>query len=338
MIGIIGVLSTIVLVVIIGTKYQARDAKRLAELRSIGTALELYRLTSGHYPIATGWVTDCGHAGDNWIPDGTDYDWNDMYLPTVPRDPSEDCAKNPAQSYQYWSNGEKYQIIAQLEGSNPQGGGQGGGGGLSFDGFSFQSLLGHPITATLSSSANDPTNQSPIPFTVTFSQTVVDFTQASLSVVRGFVSGVVALSQAIYNFFVTPTDNDTVVVTLNADTVHTSSGQGNEAAQYSITYDSLTPHLALSPDPLPSQVSGAFSVALNSTIRITDFSASSVSVSNGSVSGAQATPPLDGRNYAFTITPAAPGTVTVAIPAGAVHSNSGQANAASNTLITTYAP
>ena len=98
------------------------------------------------------------------------------------------------------------------------------------------------------------------------------------------------------------------------------------------------PHLALTPDPLPGTVSGAFSISLNSTVAITDFSASSVSVQNGSVSQVQETAPLDGRNYSFLVTPAAAGAVGVSIPANTVHSAASVGNTASNVLSTTYAP
>jgi type II secretory pathway pseudopilin PulG len=333
-IAIIAIIATLILGVIIAGKNKARDAERIANLRTIGQALELYRVDTGHYPVALDWVSDCGQAGNNWIPDGINYTWNTQYLPVVPRDPSQNCIKVPAQSYDYWSDGNRYQLTTQLESpATPS-----TGSGLSFDGFSFVATDGSPLIATLSSSASNPTGDAPIPFTITFTNAVVDFTQSSLAVARGFVSAFVVVSDLVYNFFVTPTDNNVVTVTLSANTVHDATGGGNTAAQYSIQYDSLDPHLALSPAPLPPSQSQPFTVTLNSTIVLTDFSAGSVTVTNGTVSEAQEIAPLDGRNYSFLVTPSAPGTVTISMTADAVHSASGHGNVASNSLNTTYAP
>ncbi len=194
------------------------------------------------------------------------------------------------------------------------------------------------VVATLTSSASSPTAQSPIPFTITFSRSVIDFTQSSLSVVRGFISGLFAVSESVYSFFVTPTDNDVVTVSIDANEVHDIDGAGNTAAQHSVEYDSLQPHLALAPDPLPTSVSGAFTVTLNSTVAVDDFSSGDVSVTNAIISNVQTIAPMDGRNYSFTVTPVAPGAVTLIIPADMVHSSAEHGNVPSNSLSTTYNP
>jgi len=332
-IGIIGLLALVILGATFLTRNKARDTKRVSDLRTIGQALELYRVSTGHYPLALNWVSDCGQTGPSWIPDGTNYGWSVLYLPVMPRDPKQDCLKVPAQSYNYWSDGERYQLTTQLESpATPS-----SGSGLTFDGFSFVASNG-PLIAFFTTSASNPTGDTPIPFTVTFSHAVVDFLQGTLSVTRGFVSSFVAVSDAVYNFFITPTDNNTVTVTLSSNSVHDQSGSGNTAAQYSIAYDSLNPHLALSPAPLPATESQPFVVTLNSTVVLTDFSAGSVSATNAAISQAQQIAPMDGRNFSFLVTPAGPGTVTIIINPDMVHSSSGHGNVASNTISTSYAP
>jgi len=331
-IGIISVLATLMLGVIIVSKYKARDTKRVADLRTIGTTLELYRIDSGHYPVAINWVSDCGPEGKNWIPDGTNYDWSTKYVEHMPRDPAQECVQSPGRAYQYRSDGNTYEVTTQLESPQPP------DAGLSFDGFSFIPVVGQPILVTLSSTVSSPTGQSPIPFTITFSRSVVDFTEAALTVARGFVSSLVAVSNAVFNFFVTPTDNDIITVSINSDTVHDSSGTGNTSAQISIIYDSLKPHLALSPEPLPAVVHGSFEVTLNSTIALVDFTSSKVTVQNGAASNVHQIAPLNGRNWAFTVTPASPGAVQIEILQGEVHSQSGQGNIESNIIQTSYSP
>lgn len=336
-IAIIGLLATMVMSSLGAARTKARDTKRVASLRTIGQMLEEYKIDYGHYPVSVEWISDCGGVANNWIPDSGDFAWSDKYISAVPRDPAQDCSKAPQQAYQYKSDGKTYQVVTQLE-SQP---GEGGASGESFDGLAFQpfspSSETSPLFATLSSVSN-PTNQSPIPFTITFSQGVLNFSQSSLSVLTGFVSGFAAVSQAVYNFFITPTDNGQITVSLPQGTVHDAQGAGNQAAQASVTYDSLKPHVALSPDPLPATELGAFSVDINTTVAVTDFSSSKVSVTNGTASGAVETAPFNGSNYSVTVTPAAAGGVSVSIPAGALHSAAGNANISSNTLSTSYAP
>jgi prepilin-type N-terminal cleavage/methylation domain-containing protein len=50
-VAIIGVLATIVLASLSDARARARDAKRLADIRTIQTALEVYYLDNGTYPL-----------------------------------------------------------------------------------------------------------------------------------------------------------------------------------------------------------------------------------------------------------------------------------------------
>jgi hypothetical protein len=96
--------------------------------------------------------------------------------------------------------------------------------------------------------------------------------------------------------------------------------------------------VALSPDPLPASVSGAFTVTVNITVGVTDFSAPKITVTNGTVSGVADIAPHNDANYSFTVTPIAAGAVSVVIADGVLHSAAGNTNVASNTLETTYTP
>lgn len=58
--GIIGILATIVLVSMNTARIKARDIKRIADLRQVSLALEIYHDTNGTYPGVTG----CSNA--NW--------------------------------------------------------------------------------------------------------------------------------------------------------------------------------------------------------------------------------------------------------------------------------
>ncbi len=329
-IAIVGILAAIVLVGLSSARSKARDAKRISDLQALASALQFYYEDTGHYPIAIGQVSECAHAG-NWIPDGTDYTWSTKYFSTTPRDPSEQCTGPDTQAYTYQSDGTTYQMTTKLERPAPP---LNANQTFAYNGSSFQPYIDtSPITVSISSSAPNPTNQSPIPLVVTFSRAVVDFSQSSLSLLRGVVSGFTEVLASVYNLFVTPTDIDTVVVSLTGNAVHDSNGVGNASAQFTITYDSLLPHVALAPDPLPGTVSGPFQVEVNFTVPVTDFTGASVSIANGSVSNFAA---QDSSNYSFTVTPSSHGTVSVSVPGNITHSSAGNGNVASNVISTSY--
>ena len=335
-ISIISLLAVILTASLMTARQKARDTRRLTDIKTIANALEFYNMDEGHYPIATEWATGCGHAGSSWIPDGDNYDWSTEYLPDMPRDPSENCSALNQHTYAYWSDGSNYQITTQLESSVPP---DTGGNNYSFDGTSFQPFIDTaPFTAAFSSLAPDPTNQSPIPIVVSFARSVVDFTQSSVSVVRGFVSGFSPVLATLYNIFVTPTDNDSIIVSLSGGAVHDESGVGNAPAQFTITFNSLLPHPALSPDPFPMTVSAPFSVDVNFTLPVVDFSAGDINVQNGTVDNFYETAPMDGTNYTLTITPTSAGEVAVYIPSDVAHSAAGNGNVASNTISTDFNP
>jgi prepilin-type N-terminal cleavage/methylation domain-containing protein len=62
-IAIIGVLATVVLSSLNTARARARDAKRLSEMKSLETALELYYLDNGRYPPLGSSHTENGNLG-----------------------------------------------------------------------------------------------------------------------------------------------------------------------------------------------------------------------------------------------------------------------------------
>ena len=84
-IAIIGMLSSIVLASLNTARSKARDARRIADLKQIATALALYYDSNNSYPDPTG---ACGSSGI-WSSWGC---WATFipttFIPTVPKDPS----------------------------------------------------------------------------------------------------------------------------------------------------------------------------------------------------------------------------------------------------------
>ena len=121
-VAIIGILATVVLTSLSSARSSARDAKRLADVKTIQTALELYNLDNGSYPT-TNWV---GSHNSSWSSLET------ALGITLPVDPLNSGNGNNASArdgdyvYSYrahsiYCNGRVYQLIFNLEGKNGDG-------------------------------------------------------------------------------------------------------------------------------------------------------------------------------------------------------------------------
>lgn len=92
-IAIIGIISTLAVVSLVNARESARDAKRIADVRQIQTALELYYNDAGFYPL-TGEI-------DNSIATGSN-----IYMqsfPTAPTPADGDCS-DEENEYTYTSS------------------------------------------------------------------------------------------------------------------------------------------------------------------------------------------------------------------------------------------
>ncbi|MBC3789513.1 Ig-like domain-containing protein, partial [Spirosoma utsteinense] len=107
---------------------------------------------------------------------------------------------------------------------------------LPFTGETYTTDKTAPIP-TITSSAGNPTTTSPIPFTVTFSESVTGFVAGDVTVTNGTLSGFSG-SGTTYTFNVTPSANGTVTVNVPANVAQDAAGNGNTAAasQFTITY------------------------------------------------------------------------------------------------------
>ncbi len=100
-IAIIGILSSVVLASLNSARVKARDARRVADLKQIQVALELYYDANSHYPAAT--------LSSALAP---------TYISAVPTDPLDSTAY--AYAYSAASNPTGYHLGASLEQSGSQ--------------------------------------------------------------------------------------------------------------------------------------------------------------------------------------------------------------------------
>lgn len=103
-IAIIGLLASTVLAALDSVRAKARDSRRIADMRQIQTALELYFNDNGVYPGTTSWVRDCGGEAS----------WSTLfnaelapYLPYAPNDPL--FPNNPWPYCYYYKLGDYHQ-------------------------------------------------------------------------------------------------------------------------------------------------------------------------------------------------------------------------------------
>jgi len=187
------------------------------------------------------------------------------------------------------------------------------------------------------------TDASPIAFTVSFSRAVNGFEMGDIVVTNGAVT-VGSLSgqngAAVYGFTVTPAAPGIVTVRIPENAaLAVNDGQGNvNSPQFSFIFtQALT--VALSSPIAEGGLTGASPVAFTVTFNqaVNGFEMGDIVVTNGAVTVGS----LSGQNgaavYGFTVTPVAPGIVTVRIPTNAARAVScGEENAASPVFTFTY--
>jgi len=140
-VAIIGILAAIGIVAITGARVRARDAKRVADIKSLQSALELYYTDKASYPSGSGLtlgdvanITECGNGKCLVLCSGTQTTGfrptNDcvedsvVYMGFIPKDPSApgttDCSggSNAPCHYAYTAVGDPptgYRIWSYLE-------------------------------------------------------------------------------------------------------------------------------------------------------------------------------------------------------------------------------
>ncbi len=172
---------------------------------------------------------------------------------------------------------------------------------------------GTPPTVTMASTAANPTNVSPIPVTVHFSEPVVDFDALAVQVLNGAVNNF-AGSGSDYSFDLVPAATGTVTATIPAGAAHDPAGSGNPgAAVLSRDYDNVRPTVSMTsglPNPTnqrPVAVTVVFSKP------VTGFTAADITTANAFLFGFSGS----GANYSFSLTPQSLGSFSASIPEGA---------------------
>ncbi len=110
-VAIIGLLSTLAVVSLGSARVKARDSKRLADLKQIQTALELFYTDQNTYPTGSGLTLGGTSAACLNATGFTTAGCTSAYMGAVPADP-----KSPG-TYSYTAASSSYSIVAALEGT-----------------------------------------------------------------------------------------------------------------------------------------------------------------------------------------------------------------------------
>ncbi|MBD0369759.1 MAG: DUF11 domain-containing protein [Pyrinomonadaceae bacterium] len=189
-----------------------------------------------------------------------------------------------------------------------------------------------PPTVAMNSAAGDPTSTSPIPVTVTFSESVTGFTSGDITAGNGTVSNF-AGSGANYTFDLVPTGQGLVTADIGAGVAQDGAGNGNTAAtQFSRTYDSDAPSVSMSSVITNPTNTSPIPVTVTFSESVTGFTSGDIVAGNGTVSNFAGS----GANYTFDLVPTGQGLVTADIGAGVAQDGAGNSNTAATQFSRTY--
>jgi hypothetical protein len=174
----------------------------------------------------------------------------------------------------------------------------------------FDSL---PPNASMASAAPDPTNTSPIPVTVTFTEDVIGFEASDVAPGNGTVSNFQTVDAAHYTFDLTPTDQGTVTANVGAGVAQDAAGNGNTSAAFSRQFNSIRPNVTMASTAPEFTATAPIPVTVTFDKNVTGFIASDIVPGNGTV---QAFQTVDAAHYTFNLVPAGQGVVTADIADG----------------------
>ena len=197
-------------------------------------------------------------------------------------------------------------------------------------------------TVSISSTASPATNTSPVPFTITFSEDVENFTLDDISVVATETAGPGGLitkqnlagSGSSYTFDVAVTyDKATLTVTIPSGGCNDIAGNLNTASSaYAVDFDKRAFTIELTSTEVDSTKFSSIPITItfNKKLKAGSLIDSEISVTNGTVSDLNLPTDIDPTIGSFNIIPSAEGVVTVSIAAGVCKDKYNNDNAESN--------
>jgi prepilin-type N-terminal cleavage/methylation domain-containing protein len=115
--SIIGILAAVLFVSFEEGRKQSRDKVRMAELKEVQLAIELYKAQNGRYPAA-----GCSADVNLWVGPGPVSSWGSQcedyisglapqFIPDLPKDPNQEYELDKGFKYRTDTNGTMYKVI-----------------------------------------------------------------------------------------------------------------------------------------------------------------------------------------------------------------------------------
>ena len=213
-----------------------------------------------------------------------------------------------------------------------------GAGSTAIRSISVSDNTDPSVTLSASSlSTGDSTNSSSITAQFTVSEVVTGFTAADVTVMNGSL-GALSVSGNVYSGTMTAASEGTVQFEVNSGLFTDTAGNPNTASPtvFSWTYDNTPPTIAITAVEVSDGATSndtSLSLTFTSSEATSDFSASDVSVTNGTLSGFSAT---SSTVYTAIFTPTAAGATTIDIASGGFTDAAGNNNSAASQFNWTY--
>ena len=176
--------------------------------------------------------------------------------------------------------------------------------------------------------------QSPITFTLTFSESIVGFTEMDLTVNNGVAGSVTSINSSTYTVDITPSGPGAVSLTLDAATVTDAVGNANAAsATVTVTYSTgpTNPTVVVTPSGTSTNTSPIlFTLTFSGSVFGLDVS--KLTVTNGTIGTISGSDAI----YVVPVTPVAEGAVTLLVQADAALDANELGNLASNLASVSY--
>ena len=197
--------------------------------------------------------------------------------------------------------------------------------------YDISGLPPNNIDVTISSTAQEHTNVSPIPITVDFSASVDNFIESDLIVSNADISDFTG-SGASYSFNLDPTAEDLITVTIPAGSVSISADVFNKiGVQLTRYYDVTGPRALMETTSEDYSGEDPLFVTVTFTELVNDFDASDINATNATVSNFEGT----GTEYSFDLLANGEGKISASISVGAIPDMAGNVNSSVIEIVTT---
>ncbi len=200
-------------------------------------------------------------------------------------------------------------------------------------------------TIQITSTATSPTNTSPIPINLTFSEPLTGFDVSDITVSGGTITtDSYTVTSGVFDggsapdavFTITPSGDGLITVSIAANAAQDSATNDNLAASFDITYDGTASSVTItSTSGNTDSTVNANTLSYTATFdeSVTDFELSDITVTGSANGGSPVASNLQGTGTSYTfdvVKGSSDGSVTVSIAAGVATDAAGNNNTASN--------